>query len=54
MLVKQYKIGNAIIRIHGDAPENLKQATEIFMKKVMKCSKAKNGKELKAQYIMQS
>lgn len=46
--MEQYKIGNAIVRIHGDAPENLKQATEAFMKKVMKCSKAKNGKESKA------
>ena len=40
--MKQYKVGNAIVRIHGSAePEQLKAASEKFMKKVMKCKKEK-------------
>lgn len=38
----EYKIGNAVVRIHGEADqEKLKTATEKFMKKVHKIRKQK-------------
>ena len=38
----EYRIGNAIVRIHGEPDqENLKAATEKFMKKVHKARKQK-------------
>ena len=43
--MKQYKVGNAIVRVHGSIEqEQIKEATEKFMKKVIRCKK-KKGKE---------
>ena len=35
----EYKIGKSVVRIHGKEPDNLKEATEKFMKKVIICRK---------------
>lgn len=41
----EYKIGNAVVRIHGTAdPETIKAATEKFLKKV-EAAKRKKEKE---------
>lgn len=38
----EFKIGNALVRIHGNCDkENLKASTERFMKKVLKQKKEK-------------
>ena len=38
----EYRIGNAVVRIHGEVDhDNLKAATEKFMKKVHKARKQK-------------
>lgn len=40
--VTEYRVGNAIVRIHGEVDqERLKTATEKFMKKVHKARKQK-------------
>ncbi len=42
----EYKIGKAVVRIHGSADrEQLEQSTIIFMKKVKKCQKEKQKSE---------
>ena len=38
----KYRFDKCIVRIHGNEPENLKAATEIFMKKVIRCKKEKS------------
>lgn len=43
--MKEYKIGNAKVRMHGEPnKENIKDATEKFMKKVLRKRKEKNNK----------
>lgn len=38
----EYKINNAVVRIHGEVDnDRLKTATEKFMKKVLKCRREK-------------
>lgn len=44
--MKEFKIGCALVRIHGEADqEKIRTATEIFAKKVVKCRKAKSKKQ---------
>lgn len=40
----EYRFGNAIVRIHGEPPENLREATEEFLKKVIQ-QRAKKARE---------
>lgn len=43
--MKEYKIGNAIVRVRGEVDkDNIKKATEDFMRKVIK-QRAKNAKQ---------
>lgn len=37
----EYKYKNSVVRIHGNQPENIREATEKFMKGVLKCKKQK-------------
>lgn len=40
--MKEYKIGNAIVRVRGEVDkEKIEEATKIFMKKVIKQRKLK-------------
>lgn len=42
----EYKIGNAVVRIHGTADrEKIKAATEKFLKKVEAAKKKRKAKE---------
>lgn len=44
--METYKIGNAVVRIHGvPDKKRIEESTVIFMKKVMMCRKAKCGKD---------
>lgn len=44
-MLKEYKIGNAIVRVHGEVnKEKIEEATKIFMKKVHE-QRAKKAKE---------
>lgn len=55
--MKEFRTGSAIVRVHGNEPEGLKEATEIFMKKVMMCRRKKeklNGKESSGNLIISS
>lgn len=43
-MMQEYKIGNTIVRIHGEVDkEKIEEATKIFMKKVY-AQRAKNKK----------
>ena len=45
----EYKINNAVVRIHGDVDhDRLRTATEKFMKKVLKCRRTRE-KELQGK-----
>lgn len=43
--MKEYKINNATVRVHGTYdPENLKKSTETYLKKVVRSKKNENTK----------
>ena len=43
--MKEFKTGNATVRIHGTCePENLKRATEKYLKKVVRSKKNEKKK----------
>ena len=43
--MKEFKTGNATVRIHGTCePENLKRATETYLKKVVRSKKNEKKK----------
>jgi|GEM_PF-5048701 len=45
--MKEFKTGNAVVRIHGSADqERTEAATIIFMKKVKKCEKQKEKSKI--------
>ena len=44
----EYKFEKCTVRIHGNTPENIREATEKFIKGVIRCKKRKTKEKIKS------